>query len=831
MQSRIFKTAIAAFAAGSAHAAAAELALNDAGYYETRGLNVLVFSNWYDSLFSDSKISGVEIIHHEERTATNGDVRLSATPGQWDPIGRLLDRTIDPERGTIEATLAYPEYDFTYVIRAEARDDGVVLSVNLDAPLPEALEGRAGFNLEFLPAAYFGKAFIADGKSGLFPRYPASDMGPVENGRAEPLPFAAGRSVTLAPEDPERRVVVRSSRGEIALYDGRNQAQNGWYVLRTLIPAGETGRVVEWTLTGSTIADWVRPPVVSYSQVGYTPAQPKVAIVELDKNDRPAKTARLLRVDADGGVETAYSGPVEPWGAYLRYNYATFDFSSVTTPGLYVIEYDGARSAPFSIDKDVYATTWRPTLDIFFPVQMDHMFVNEAYRVWHGEPHRDDALQAPVDHEHHDLYRQGPTTDTRFKPMEHIPGLNVGGWFDAGDYDIRTQSQYATVLSLVAAWEEFRIDRDTATVDWNRRYVDLHMPDGAPDILQQIKHGTLHLVAQHKAVGHAINGIVEPDLDQYTHLGDASAKTDNLVHDPRLKPGESKNGRSGVKDDRWAFTNKSSALNYGSAAALAAASRALRGYDDALAEEAFAIAARVWDEERSHPPHLFRHGNTTGGPLEIEEFNAAVELLATTQDDKYARRVAELWPAVEDRFSLVAPMALKAAPFMPEDYRAKLESAARAFKAHTDEIARANPFGTPITTGGWAGAGAVVEFAIANYVLHRAFPEIIGDEGLFRGLDYIFGRHPASNLSLVSAVGARSKEVAYGTNRADFSFIAGGVVPGVLIIKPDFPENKENWPFLWGENEYVITLAARYLYLAAAADALAHREASSAQPR
>jgi endoglucanase len=69
----------------------------------------------------------------------------------------------------------------------------------------------------------------------------------------------------------------------------------------------------------------------------------------------------------------------------------------------------------------------------------------------------------------------------------------------------------------------------------------------------------------------------------------------------------------------------------------------------------------------------------------------------------------------------------------------------------------------------------------------------------------------------VSAVGAQSKKVAYGMNRADYSFIAGGVVPGVLILKPDFPENKEDWPFLWGENEYVVSVAASYVFLANAA--------------
>ena len=57
------------------------------------------------------------------------------------------------------------------------------------------------------------------------------------------------------------------------------------------------------------------------------------------------------------------------------------------------------------------------------------------------------------------------------------------------------------------------------------------------------------------------------------------------------------------------------------------------------------------------------------------------------------------------------------------------------------------------------------------------------------------------------------KKIAYGNNRADFSFIAGGVVPGVLYVKPDFPENKEDWPFIWGENEYVVNGGASYIFV------------------
>jgi hypothetical protein len=789
------------------------LKLNDLDYFETRGLNVLVFSNWYNDLFSDSKMSGVEIIHHEVRTATNGDIRLNPTPEQWDPIPQFVERKVHKEDNSIEAFLKYPAYNFDYMIRAEARDGGILLSVNLEKPLPRELEGRAGFNLEFLPSAYFKKAYLMDGRNGIFPLYPGGPMAVDKSGRVEPKPIATGKTLVLAPEDPARRVTIKAIAGELSLFDGRNQAQNGWYVVRSLIPPGKSGKVVEWFLSANTIPNWTRPPMIAHSQVGYHPNQKKVAVIELDKNDQPLKTARLLKVTENGEFVESHKAEIQNWGKYLRYHYSTFDFTAVQESGLYVIEYGEQRTKPFRIAAEVYANAWYPTLDVFFPVQMDHVFVNEAYRVWHGASHLDDALQAPVNHEHFDLYAQGPTTDTPYQPGEHIPGLNVGGWFDAGDFDLRTQTHYATVLSMVQTWESFRPDRDETAVDQKKRYVDIHHPDGKPDLLQQIEHGTLQLIAQHRAVGHAIPGIVEAHLSQYTHLGDAVTKTDNLVYNSKLDSLESNGSSSGTFDDRWAFTSKTTPLNYGSAAALAAASRALRGHNDELADECLATAKKVWDEEHGHAPDLFRHGNTTGGQLEDEELKAAVELLICTKDSRYAKRINELWPHIEKQFSRTAALVVRAIPYMDASYSKKVETLVRAYKDQLDKFYEQNPFGVPISTGGWAGSGWVVGFANTNYVLHKAFPEIIDREYTLRGLNYIYGCHPGSNISFVSGVGTDSKMVAYGNNRADYSFIAGGVVPGVLILPPDFPENKEDWPFLWGENEYVIGLGASYIFL------------------
>ncbi|HEY5809713.1 MAG TPA: glycoside hydrolase family 9 protein [Povalibacter sp.] len=788
------------------------LSLNDREYLAARGLNVLVFSNSYDGNFSDSKIAGIELIHHGVRTVTNGDVRLSPTPGQWDPAPTLLARNVDRQTGAITAKLGYAAEKFEYSIRVEPSGDGARIRVILDQPLPVALEGHAGLNLEFLPSAYFTRGYVMDDRNGALPLYPSGPTSRNAAGEPQRLPIATGRKLTLAPEDAQRRVTIETHGGTLGLFDGRNEAQNGWYVVRTLLPAGKTGTVVEWSLNASTLPQWTRPTVIAHSQVGYHPAQRKVAILETDANAQPPGKARLLRLGADGQSSEVLSADTKAWGDYLRYRYYTFDFSAVRDPGLYAIEADGVRTESFSIRNDVFTAAWHLTLDVFMNVQMDHMFVREAYRVWHGRSHMDDARQVPENKEHFDLYGEGPTNDSPFKAGEHIPGLDIGGWFDAGDFDLRTQTHYSVVQSLVDSWEQFRPQRDETTIDQARRHVEMHRPDGVPDLLQQIEHGTLFLIAQHRVFGHAIPGVVEADLQQYRHLGDAVTKTDGMVDDP--SKAESAN------DDRLAFTTATTALNYGSAAALAAASRVLRGYRDALADECLAAAKKAWDFEKSRAPNLFRVGNTTGGNPEDEELDAALQLLLTTHDKKYAQRIGELWPAIDSRFAFNAIPALRALPFMDRAFSKKLRARAIAYKTQRQQDGNENPFGVPITRAGWAGNGAVVGFATTNYYLHKAYPDLFGVEETLQGLNYLYGTHPDSNISFVSGVGTRSKSVAYGSNRADFTFIAGGVVPGVLILKPDFPENKEDWPFLWGENEYVVNMGPSYIFLVQAANEL-----------
>ncbi|MGA8341198.1 MAG: glycoside hydrolase family 9 protein, partial [Candidatus Sulfotelmatobacter sp.] len=774
-----------------------DLHLTQHDVLETHGLSVLLFHNAYHRVFGDQKMNGMEIILHDQRIATSGDVRLSATPEQWDPIPDFEERKRGATPDEITAFCTYADRGLSYRIDVRPETKGFRVAVQLDQPIPAALAGKAGFNLEFLPTLYFGKSYAMNDAAGMFPRHSDGPMQKTADGTVEPLPLATGHRIVMSPEDPSTRVTIVSDSGPILLFDGRNKAQNGWFVVRTLIPSGKTGDVVVWHIQPNVIAGWTRPPVVGYNQVGYTPEREKVAVVELDPLFDAPKTARVLRLTPEGDYREVFSGEIKPWGKWMRYQYAHFDFSAVREPGIYVIEYAGQKTGSFRIAKDVYDGIWRPSLDTYLPEQMDHVKVREGYRIWHGASHLDDARQAPVNYTHFDGYKQGPTTDSPFSPGQHIPGLNVGGWYDVGDFDLRTQTQTRVITDLVLAWEKFGVKSDDTSVDENARYVQLRKPDGVPDVVQQIEHGVLLLLAEYHAIGHAISGIIEPTLEEYTHLGDAASKTDGRIYSERMGPLETDGIYSGVPDDRWAFTTHTTALSYDMVGALAAASRVLRGYNDKMAEDCLQTAVRVWDEEHKQPPALFQSFNTTGSDLRHAETEAALELLISTRGgDAYRKRLKELLPVIKDQFAFLGGTAARAIPFMDPEFKEGVASALATYKPKLQEMLSQNPYGVPISTGTWGGSGGVTRFATEMYFLHQAFPEGIGPEYTLDGLDFVLGRHPVSNVSYVSTVGTESRLIAYGNNRADYTFVPGGMIPGVVIIQPDFPELKEAWPFL-----------------------------------
>lgn len=802
---------------------AQKLLINEDEYFEMPGLNVMVF---YD-IYPEGHQGAIGIIQNGTRVATNGDIRLEPTPGQWQPIPKTGKREVFPENNEIRINCSfpdesknakgfnpiyYPDLNFSYNVRVLGEGKNFRIVVDLENPLPDEWIGKVGFNLEFFPAMLFGKSWYMDDKSGIFPLQANGPMQKDADGNWQAFPIARGKKITIAPDAAEQTMIITSLKSELQLLDGRFYHNNGWFVVRSEVPSGATKNAIEWLVEPYVVKDFKQKPVVHVSQVGYHINQPKIASLELDKTETKISEISLLRLTENGGFETIKMETPKKWGKYLRFNYYQFDFSEIKKPGIYQVKYNDFITEPFKIDTDIYERhVWQPTLEYYLPVQMCHMRINEGYRVWHDLCHTDDALMAPIDTNHFDGYKQGSSTLTDFEPLEQVPGLDVGGWHDAGDYDLRVESQAGTVWTLAMAYEEFSVEWDQTTIDQKKKLVEIHAPDGIPDVLQQIEHGVLTILGGYENMGRLYRGIICSDLRQYVMLGDATSMTDDLKYNPTLGENEKTATESGMLDDRLVFTEENAGHEYSAIQGLAAAARVLKGYDDDMAHRCLKAATELYDIERQIS------GRNSSGKI-----NAAVELLITTNDLKYQKDIFDMKDQVVKSLSQTgASVARIFTRCKNEEFKAEVLEAFKILSNQLKEKQTENPFGVPYNIRVWGDGWGIQRLGLQQYFLHKNIPELFKTDLLFNALNFMLGNHPGENTSsFASGVGSRSVIEAYGVNRADRSFIPGGVVSGTGIIRPDFPELKE-WPYFWQQTEYVMGGGAtNFMFLVLAADNL-----------
>ncbi len=819
---------------------AQEFRLNASGYFNKDGVDVMAFNDFYP----EGHQGGISVLMNGKRVASNGDIRFEPTPGQWQPVPKQLDRRIEGDR--IVTTLCfpdstrhftgfnpmiYPDYRVTYTVTLEPYQKGFRVTVDLDTPVPEALLGRAGFNMEFFPGDLFGKPWIMDDKQGIYPQQPNSPLltqesyvyrsvgdylpataqntdianligqgySPFTADAVIAEPYAVGRSFTSRPDDPYSRLTIRSlCDADLKLYDGRMNHNNGWFVLRSDIPAGATKGAIQWYIEPTVVPGWTYKPVVQTSQVGYMPAQDKVAIIEADRRDAPLASATLVRYDADG-EHFVREYPVVPWeGEFLRYNYLKVDFTDVKEEGLYCVRYGTSSSPIFRIAQDVYDRgVWQPVIEYFLPVQMCHMKVMEKYKVWHDACHLDDAVMAPEGN-HIDGYAQPADNKTAYKGLDPVLNVNHGGWHDAGDDDVRHTSGNECYI-LTMALENFHPEIDATLIDQNRRLVEIHEPDGKNDIRQQIEHGMLYVINGYLALGRFPKGIISSNLRQYTLLGDTSAASDGILGDG---------------DDRWIFPDVSNGISM--ATNVAASARPLRGLNDTLANHCVAIAQHIFDTAEVPPA-----GVRGGGPM--AKMQLAVELYLTTGEQRYFDFIVSNWDAVVASAPSCAWYIARIEKQMEgqRKYRkqcAAFREALVKYRAQLDRQSAETPYGVPYRPSIWGAGWDIQSFGYRHYFLAKEYPDIFAPDQVFDALNFILGRHPGSNqASFAGGVGAESATVGYGLNRADWTYIPGGTVSGTALIRPDFPELLV-FPYLWQQVEYVLGGgSSHYMFLVLAA--------------
>lgn len=838
MNKKILLTAFSLFSCALINAQ--DFKLGEKGYFSNYGVDVMAF----DDIYPEGHQGGVSIIMHGHRIATNGDIRLEHTPGQWQPVPKQRNRTVDEKNNEIVSYMSYPDSSrhmvgfnpmiypdlhFNYTVRVKGEGNSVRVTVDLDRPIPAEYAGKVGFNMELFPGALFGKSWLMDGQSGIFPRQPngptqqwdsnidkawdnnkmkktpgdiadfnklarKDGYNPIIADDIVSEPYAIGKSFTVCPEDEYSRFTIVSEKSDLKLYDGRMNHNNGWFVVHCDIPAGATTAAVSWVITPNVEKDWVYSPVIQTSQVGYHPSQSKVAVIELDKRDMEIKTAQLFRLGKNGREKVADIKP-ERWGNFLRYNYLKCDFTGIKDEGMYQIQYGDSQSTLFRIAKDVYDRgVWQPVLEYFLPVQMCHMRVNEKYRVWHDFCHFDDARMAPALN-HIDGYCQDDNTRTKYKPGDFVPGLNRGGWHDAGDFDLRVESQSGESYILALAHEAFGVDYDATSIDQNKLVTEIHQPDGKSDLLQQVEHGTLSVVGGYRALGRLYRGIICNDLRQYVLLGDAGSMTDNV---------------KGNDDDRWVFTEDNPPRELTTAAHLAAVSRVLKGFNDTLSVQSLDVARELFKVTRED-------NKSTSAKI-----HAAVELYLTTGEDVYKSYLLSKQDYIVENIDRVAWFLGRADKAMADAKFSKaIRKALVEYSKRIEEQGAETPYGIPYRPHIWGAGWGIQSFGFNQYFLNKSYPDLFKSDYIFNALNFVLGCHPGSNTaSFASGVGAVSATVGYGLNRADWSYIPGGVISGTALIRPDFPELL-TFPFLWQQTEYVLGGgSSHYMFLVLAAQQL-----------
>lgn len=811
--------------------------LNEAGYFSNQGSEVMVFSDRYP----EGHQGGITLVQQALRMAACGDIRMEATPGQWQGLPKLRRLECDTLGNEIRVHLSYPDsanhqtgfnpmlyadFQFDYVLTVRGIDGGVEILVDIDRPVPSRFAGKIGFNLELQPSTLLGQHWLMDRQSGMFahqamgptlrqesntrhlgdyfrndpearwPRYQARldyllpdsiSYNPMRADDIISAPLAVGHQFVLDPQS-SRRVVIESRLGDLKLYDGRMNHQNGWFVLRTEFEEGAQGRVAHWVVRPHVDAAWRYSPVVQTSQIGYHPQQEKMAVIELDPRtgapgEEPYHKVALYRITADG-AQLVGERPAERCPGFARYQYLRCDFSDVCDEGLYQVGYGSSLSPVFRIAEDVWQQgIWQSEIEYFLPIQMCHMRVSEKYRVWHDLCHTDDGVMAPVGFNHIDGYTQADRTFCDFEPGDRVPGLTVGGWHDAGDWDLRVESQAIQSYLLALQVENLQAYWDETTIDFASHQVEIHQPDGINDYLQQIENGALTLVAGWRALGRLYRGIVCPTVRQYVYLGDAAGHTDRQM---------------GTADDRWVFTEDNPMRELQTAAQLAAVARVLRTHNDTLSAACLQIAQKLFDTTET-PAAMSRW-------VISARLHCAVELYLTTHETRYRDFVIDHQKEVIDHIDQTGWFIGRFDRQVDNRRFSKaIRNALAVVAGRYAEYAGQTPYGVPSDHGNRSsGSWEPQHEGFVYCMLYESYPDLFPVDYISRCVQFFLGMHPGSNRnSLVAGVGSETVKTLYGGNRADWSYIPGGVAPGPNLIRPDLPEWL-HYPFLWQQGEFCI---------------------------
>jgi len=268
-------------------------------------------------------------------------------------------------------------------------------------------------------------------------------------------------------------------------------------------------------------------------------------------------------------------------------------------------------------------------------------------------------------------------------------------------------------------------------------------------------------------------------------------------------------GIIGNEDDRWIFTENNPGREMSTAAELAGVSRVLKGFNDTLSIHCLNIAEEIFDNVE------------VDGRRQMNKVQTAAELFLSTEKQKYRDYILDNKDLIMKNFNNCAWYMARVEKIFAESKDRKSRQFSKEFRAELpkymamiDAQAAETPYGVPYRPAIWGAGWNIQSFAFRHYFMSKEYPDVISSAPVFNALNFVLGCHPGLNrISFASGVGTESATTAYGVNRADWSYIPGGVASGTALIRPDFPELLD-FPFLWQQMEYCLGGASsHYMFM------------------
>ncbi len=487
-------------------------------------------------------------------------------------------------------------------------------------------------------------------------------------------------------------------------------------------------------------------PRVRVNQVAYLPKGPKQATVVTEATTRMPWQLK----NAKGA--TVARGQTVPRGVDVSsgQNVHTIDFSGYRTRGAgFTLTADGETSRPFDIGAEAYAKLRTDALKFYY-TQRSGIEILDSLRPGYGRPAG--HVDVPPNQGDGNVACQPGVCDYR---------LDVrGGWYDAGDH-----GKYV-VNGGISAWELLHTYERSRAV----RTVGLTIPESGnrtPDILDEARWELEFLLKMQVPADQPYAGMAHHKIHDANWTG--------LPLLPHLDPQPRE------------LHPVSTAATLNLAATAAQAARIYRRFDRAFADRALAAARTAYTAAKANPDRLAPADGVGGGPYNDPKVSddfywAAAELFLTTAEKQYQADVLASPEHTADVFGPVAfDWAATAAAAkidlalvpnrLPGLAKVKAQVVAGADKYLA--IQKAHPYGVPYapTENRWDwGSSSII---LNNMVVLTAAHELTGRnkyrDGVFTGLDYIFGRN-ALNISYVTGYGevhARNQHSRWYANQLD----------------------------------------------------------------